>query len=309
VKRIHAATPSRTKVRRSPWQLIKCAASRWASDEAATIGAALAFYSAFSLAPLLVILVTVAGWIVGAEVAYGHLSTQLTALFGATTAKTLLDAMRTSQSGDGIVATTISVFSLILGATTVLVALESALERIWGTTALAPTGLRGWLRSRLLSFGLILAVGFLLLVSLSITTMLVALRNAIARRFAELVVITGVLDFVISTALTTAVIALIYRYMPAKRLPWRQVSVGALITALLFFLGRWAIGLYLGRSTQPSAFGAAASFVALLLWLYYSAQIFLFGAEFTACFAGVRAEAHEPARLRKAAISKVVGEA
>jgi membrane protein len=258
------------------------------SDQAATIGAALAFYCAFSLAPLLVIVVTVVSWIVGAETASAQLSAQLTSLFGAATAKTLAAAMQGAQSGEGVAASMISIVSLVVGATTVFAALEAALEQIWGARALAPKGVHGWLRARILSFGLILAVGFLLLVSLSLSTALSALRETIAARFAELVVLAAALDVAISIGLITGLIALIYRYLPARRLAWRPILVGALITALLFHFGRWAIGLYLGRSTQPSAFGAAASFVAMLLWLYYSAQIFLLGAEFTACLGGAR---------------------
>jgi membrane protein len=267
---------------------IKCAVSHWSADQAATIGAALAFYCAFSMAPLLVILLSVAGWVVGAEAAYGHLTAQLTALFGKSTAEILLQAVRSSQSADGMIATVVSIVTLLLGATTVFAALESALEQIWGARELAPKGVRGWIRARILSFGLILAVGFLLLVSLSLSTALAALRGAIAQRFTEFVVLAGVLDFVISVGLVTGLIALIYRYMPARRMQWRPILWGALVTALLFHLGRWGIAWYLGRSTQPSAFGAAASFAAMLLWLYYSAQIFLLGAEFTACIGGVR---------------------
>jgi membrane protein len=274
----------------APWPLIKCAVSHWSADQAATIGAALAFYCAFSIAPLLVILLTTAGWIVGAEAAFGHLSAQLTALFGKSTADILLEAMRSSQTADGTIATVVSAVTLLLGATTVFNALEAALEQIWGARDLVPKGLRGWIRTRILSFGLSLAVGFLLLVSLSLSTALTVLREAIGRRFTEFVVLAGVLDFVISVGLVTGLIALIYRYMPARRLQWRPILCGALVTALLFHLGRWGIAWYLGRSTQPSAFGAAASFAALLLWLYYSAQIFLLGAEFTACLGGVRDE-------------------
>jgi membrane protein len=270
------------------WPLVKCATQYWVSDQAGTIGAALAFYCAFSLAPLLIIIVTVTGWIVGADAAYGQLSVQLTSLFGKSTADVLLQAMRSSQSSEGLIATVVSVASLLVGATTVFAALEAALEQIWGARALVPSGVRGWLRARILSFGLILAVGFLLLVSLSVSTALSSLRTVIADRFKEVVVLAAVLDFAISVGLITGLIALIYRYLPAKRLPWRPILWGALITALLFHLGRWVIGLYLGRSTQPSAFGAAASFAAMLLWLYYSAQIFLLGAEFTACLGGIR---------------------
>ena len=278
---------------RSTWSLLKCAGSYWVSDEAGTTGAALAFYCAFSLAPLLIIVVTIAGWVAGAEVAYGQLSDQLTSLFGAPTAQVLLEAMKSSQDSEGIFATVISIVSLLIGATTVFAALESALEQIWGARAMAPTGLHGWIRSRLLSFGVILAVGFLLLVSLTLSTALAALRTVIAERFTSLVVLAGALDLVFSTAFVTALIALIYRYMPARRLPWRPVLWGALVTAILFYAGRWVISLYLGRSTQTSAFGAAASFAALLLWLYYSAQIFLFGAEFTACLGGLREKTKE----------------
>lgn len=282
------------------WTLAKCAVKNWAADRSATAGAALAFYSAFSLAPLLVILLTVAGWIVGVEAAYGQLSSTLTELFGRATAQVLLEAMKHSQESEGIAAAAISIVSLFIGATTVFAALEEALDNIWRAQSLGPSGIWGWLRVRILSFGVILAVGFLLLVSLSITAALAALRSLIAASFTELVVVTSVLDFVISVALITGLIALIYRYLPSKRLPWRPVLIGGLVTALLFYLGRWLIGLYLARATQPSAFGAAASFAAMLLWLYYSAQIFLLGAEFTACAGGIRSADSEEKPAPKA---------
>ena len=268
--------------------IVKCSLSHWVSDDSATTGASLAFYCAFSLAPLLIIILTLSGWIVGAEVAYGQLEAQLTSLFGPASAATLLEAMRQSQTSAGGLAAVVSVVSLLIGATTVFAALESALEAIWESAQLAPKGIKGWLRARLLSFGVILAVGFLLLVSLTITTALSALRSALASRASIWVFIAGVLDFALSLAIVAGLIALIYRFLPARRLAWRPILYGALVTALLFYLGKWGIGLYLGRSTQPSVFGAAASFAALLLWLYYSAQIFLLGAEFTACLAGVK---------------------
>ncbi|GFE81478.1 membrane protein [Steroidobacter agaridevorans] len=272
------------------WNLAKCAVTSWVTDRSSAAGAALAFYCAFSLAPLLIILLTVAGWIVGAEAAYGQLSDTLTQLFGRATAAVLLEAMKQSQESEGLAAAAVSIVSLIVGATTVFAALEEALDNIWHAQALAPTGVWGWLRVRILSFGVILAVGFLLLVSLSVTSALAALRSIIAARFTELVVVAALLDFVISLSLVAGLIAIIYRYLPSKRLPWRPVLIGAVVTALLFHLGRWLIGLYLANSTQPSAFGAAASFAAMLLWLYYSAQIFLLGAEFTACAGGVKEE-------------------
>jgi membrane protein len=177
----------------------------------------------------------------------------------------------------------LSVIMLLVGASTVFAALESALQQVWGGREALQRSWRATVRARLISFGFVLAIGFLLLVSLTLTTALGALRGYILRHFEGLVGLFALLDFLISISLGTGLIALMYRYLPAKRLPWRQVLIGALATALLFHLGRWAIGLYLGHATQPTAYGAAASFAALLLWLYYSAQIFLFGAEFTAC--------------------------
>ncbi|HXA36812.1 MAG TPA: YihY/virulence factor BrkB family protein [Steroidobacteraceae bacterium] len=270
--------------------LLVCAAQYWSSDNASTIGAALAFYCAFSLAPLLVILLTLAGWIVGAKAAYAQVGSQLNALFGPSTATILLDAVEKSQQAQGILATAVSIVTLMIGATTVLAALEQALEQIWKSAALVPKGFRGWIRTRFLSFAFILTLGFILLVSLTVSTALSHLRTRIAVAHAGLVGALGLLDFIVSLLLVSSLFALIYRYMPARRLPWRVVAGGGILTAILFDSGRWAVGLYLAHSTQASAFGAAASFAALLLWLYYTAQIFLFGAEFTACLGGLRTD-------------------
>ena len=273
--------------------LTACSVRHWSSDNASTTGAALAFFCAFSIAPLLVILLTLAGWIVGANSAYVQIGSQLNALFGPSTAKILLGAMKSAQQAQGLLATITSVVTLLVGATTVLAALESALEQIWRSGSLAPSGVRGWIRTRFLSLGFILTLGFLLLVSLTISTGLAHVRERVAIRHAGLVGAIGALDLILSLVLVSALFALIFRYMPARRLPWRVVVAGGLMTAVLFDVGRWGVGLYLAHSTQPSAFGAAASFAALLLWLYYTAQIFLFGAEFTACLGGLREEASE----------------
>jgi membrane protein len=270
------------------FKLLGCAARHWSADDASTTGAALAFFCAFSIAPLLVILLSIAGWIVGTEVAYGQVGAQLTALFGPATAKILLGAVESSQKAQGLIATAVSIVTLLIGASTVLAALDAALEKIWKSDALRPGGIRGWVRTRLLSFGFILTLGFLLLVSLTISTALAGLRERFAERHEALIGVIAGLDFVVAVTLVSLLFALIYRYMPARRTGWKVVLVGGFLTAILFNIGRWAIGLYLAHSTQPSAYGAAASFAALLLWLYYSAQIFLFGAEFTACLAGVR---------------------
>jgi membrane protein len=274
--------------------MTRLAVANWLSDQASSISAALAFYSAFSIAPLLVIAVAVTGWIVGAEAADNFIAQQLRLMFGGPTAKMVVDAMHAAQKTQGIWATIVSVVTLIVGATTVFSALESALRQVWGAHVEQPGGWRGFVRSRIISFGFILAVGFLLLVSLTMTTALSGLRGWVAHRYEGVVAALGVLEFVVSTALGTGLIALMYRYLPAARLSWRHVLIGALITTLLFQAGRWGIGLYLGRETQPGTFGAAASFAAMLLWLYYSAQIFLLGAEFTAVLGGTRADPRRP---------------
>jgi membrane protein len=287
----------RVNTRRSLWQILKGTTDNWLDDQASSISAALAFYCAFSLAPLLIITVSIAGWIIGDELAYSYVGNQLTLLFGHQSAELILEAMRGAQSTDGLLATIVSIVMLVIGASTVFAALESALQQVWGGREALPRGWRAFVRARLISFGFILAIGFLLLVSLTLTTALAALRGYVLRHFEGLVSLFASVDFFISIALGTGLVALMYRYLPAKRLAWRHVLIGALVTAMLFHAGRWAIGLYLGRATQPTAYGAAASFAALLLWLYYSAQIFLFGAEFTACLGRSR----QPAPLAASA--------
>jgi membrane protein len=209
-------------------------------------------------------------------------------LFGIQTAEVLLEAVRSAQQPEGYLATVVSIGTLLLAATTVLAALEEALNRIWGVDVGARRGVGGWLRRRVLSLGFILALSFLLLVTLTVSTMIAGLRSWLSARYAPLLGVVGTLDVLVSMGVPTALFALIYRYMPGQRLDWKVVLSGGLVTALLFALGKWLVGLYLARSTVPTAFGAAASFAALLLWLYYTAQIFLLGAEFTACLGGLR---------------------
>jgi membrane protein len=267
-----------------------CTIRNWIANNASTTGAALAFYCAFSLAPLLIIILAVAGWIVGEASASGFLQSQLNLLFGAATAHVVLDAMRNSQQSEGALATVVSIGTLLIGATTVLAALDEALEMILGGTPRPGSGIVNWLRRRLLSFGFILALSFLLLVSLTVSTVIAGMRAWMAELHSSLLGVIGIADLMVSMALMTSLFAVIYRYMPTRRLPWRIVASGGLLTAILFSIGKWLVGLYLAKSTVPSAFGAAASFAALLLWLYYTAQIFLLGAEFTACLGGLRLE-------------------
>lgn len=268
--------------------VVSCAARNWISDNASTTGASLAFFCAFSIAPLLVIVLTIAGWIVGTTAAYSHIGAQLNALFGPSTATILVGAIRSSQQAQGLLATVVSVVTLLIGATTVLSALETLLEQIWRSEALAQAGIRGWIRTRFLSLAFILTLGFLLLVSLTISTGISTLQQRIGKQHSVAIGLVGILDLVVSISLVALLFALIFRYMPARRLPWKVVTIGGVLTAILFDAGRWAVSLYLAHSTQPSAFGAAASFATLLLWLYYTSLIFLFGAEYTACLGGLR---------------------
>jgi membrane protein len=279
------------------WTLTRCAARYWNDDNSSNTGAALAFYCAFSIAPLLVILLTISGFFLGERSAYGQIGTQLSALFGPSTAKTLLGAAHSAEQTRGTFATVVSVVTLLIGATTVLAALQQALEQIWRSAAMAVSGVYGWLRTRLLSFGFILTLGFLLLVSLTISTALTHLRTRMAAGHPALVGLFGLIDTVVSLLVVSGLFALIYRYMPARRLQWLPVVLGGVLTAVLFDIGRWVVGLYLSHSTQPSAYGAASSFAALLLWLYYTSQIFLFGAEFTACLGGVREQGAQQGRI------------
>jgi membrane protein len=271
--------------------LIGCAGRHWNGDNASNTGAALAFYCAFSIAPLLVILLTLAGLFVDEKTADTQVGLQLSALFGPATSRVLLGAVHSAQRTQGVVATLVSILTLLIGSTTVLAALQAALEVIWHSERVALSGIWGWVRTRLLSFGFILTIGFLLLISLTLSAALSGLRARFAAAYPAFVTLTAIADVLVSLALVTALFALIFRYMPTQRLPWRIVMGGGVLTAVLFDAGRWAVGLYLAHSTQPSAYGAASSFAALLLWLYYTSQIFLFGAEFTACLAGLRKEA------------------
>ncbi|MEO8306681.1 MAG: YihY/virulence factor BrkB family protein [Pseudomonadota bacterium] len=268
--------------------VLSCTLRNWIADNASTTGAALAFYCAFSLAPLLVIILALAGWIVGEVAAFGFLQSQLTLLFGSSTAKVVLEAMRQSHQTQGVLAAALSVGTLVIGATTVLAALDQALEHILVGKPRHSSGIHTWVRRRILSLGFILAVSFLLLVSLAVSTVIGGMRSWATERFSAFLTLVSALDLVLSIGLMTGLFALIYQYVPAQRLPWKLVFSGGLLTAILFSVGKWTVGLYLATSTVPNAFGAAASFAALLLWLYYTAQIFLVGAEFTACLAGLR---------------------
>ncbi len=279
------ASPPRPRPVLHPAQwpaLARDAVIAWFDDRAPTMGAALAYYTLFSIAPLLLIVIAVAGAVFGAEAAEGEIFRQLQGLLGAegaTAVQGLLASVRQrEQSGWGAL---VGGGLLLVGATSVFAELQDSLDRIW--RAPVRSG-RGWwlvLRARLLSFGLILGIGFLLMVSLVISAGLAAWGRWWAPLFGGWPGLLQAVNAALAFVLTTLVFAMIYRFMPSVRVQWRDVTLGALVTATLFTLGKWLIALYIGTTAVASGFGAAGSLVVLLVWVYWSAQVFLVGAEFT----------------------------
>lgn len=269
------------------WSMVKQATSSWSEDRAPSMGAALSYYTVFSIAPLLLIVIAVAGLVFGQQAAQGAIVGQLQGLLGESAAQTIQGLLQSvSEPKEGVVATAVGAVLLLLGATTVFAELQDDLNRIWKAPQRArPSGLWGWLRARILSLGMILGIGFLLLVSLVASAAIAALGTWWGPMFGAWETLAQAVNFVLSLALVTGMFALIYRFMPDVEIQWHDVWVGAAVTALLFTIGKFAIGLYIGKSSVASGFGAAGSLAVLLLWVYYSAQIFLLGAEFTRVYA------------------------
>jgi len=272
---------------RTALQLVRQSSTSWSDHNAPSMGAAIAFYTIFSIAPILIIAVGVAGLLLGTDTVRSDLLIQMKSLMGdagASAVQTLLS--NTTYMGKNRIATAVGIATLLVGATSVFGELQNSLDRIWGTPdKVRVSGTWNFLRSRFLSFGLVLGVGFLLLVSLVVSAALAALGNWLSAMIGDWAVILFVIDGLLSLILSTLVFGLVYRFVPRVAIGWEYVWVGGLVTAILFSVGKQAIGLYLGKSAFTSAYGAAGSFVVLLLWVYYSAQIFLFGAEFTRAFA------------------------
>lgn len=269
------------------WQMSKAAVEAWVNDYAPSMGAALSYYTLFSLAPLLIIVIAVAGMVFGQEAAQGAIVEQLRGIMGeqgAVAVEGLLKAAR--EPAQGVVATLVGIAMLLFGATAVFAELQSALDRIWRVPAAKKeSGIWNLLRTRLLSFGLVLGLGFLLIVSLIVSAALAALGKWWSGWFPGWDVFLEILNFAVSFGIFTLLFAMIYKIMPRASIPWRDVWTGAAVTALLFTIGKVLIGIYLGKSSLASGFGAAGSLVVLIAWVYYSAQIFLFGAEYTWVYA------------------------
>ena len=266
------------------WNLIRKSVVAWVDDYAPSMGAALAYYTLFSIAPLLIIVIAVAGLVFGQEAARGEIVAQLQGLIGQEGAIAVQGLLKNvNQPAQSIFATVVSIITLLVGATTVFGELQSDLDRIWRVPASVNESSSIWslLRNRLLSFGFVLGLVFLLLISLVVSAVIAAFGKWSQGYFEGWETFFQVLNFSISFAITTLLFAMIYKFMPRAKIAWRDVWIGAAVTAFLFEIGKFLIGIYLGTTSVASVFGAAGSLVVLLVWVYFSAQIFLLGAEFT----------------------------
>jgi membrane protein len=270
--------------------LVRDAAKEWSNDRAPRLGAALSYYTVFAIAPVLLLAISVAGLVLGTDAAQGHILGQLRALFGEDTARMIQEALaRSAARKSGVIGTAVGLGTLIIGSTAVMIELEAALNAVWKVVPKEGRGLKGILgaiKDRLLSLGLVLSLGFLLLVSLVTSAVLAALGGQLERlSFPGAGIVGQVLNNALSLGLIAVFFALIFKYLPDVKITWRDVWVGAAVTSLLFHVGKIGLGIYLGRSAVASTFGAAGSLALLLVWVYYSAQIVLFGAEVTRLYA------------------------
>ena len=267
-------------------ELLQETFSRWNAHEAPRLGAALTFYAILSLSPLLVLSVMIAGLVFGEDAARQHIMQQAQALMGADGAKTMAEAMREArQPGLASVAGLLSLAVLLFSASGVFVELRSALNKVWEVSPEKTSGMWEWIKDRFFSAGLVLALGFLLLVLLLVSTALAVTAAAFERLLPLPEPLTYAFSALISLAGVASIFALIFKHVPEIEIGWRRVLPGALFTAVLFEIGRFAIGLYLGTAAVGSTYGAAGSLVVVIVWLYYASQIFYFGAEFTRAWA------------------------
>lgn len=270
----------------------------WSQDKVTRLAASLSYYTVFSLAPLLIIIIAVAGLVVGADVAQKQIVGQFQALVGSEGAQftdSLLNNARKINTETNLLATILALAAIVLGATGVVGELKDSLNTIWNVAPKPGSGLFRTFFERLLSLGMVLGIGFLLLASLVVSAILSALGTAIGSYFDQWVIVGQILDIVISFASITLLFALLFKFLPDVRVAWRDVWVGAVVTALLFTLGKYAIGLYLGNSNVATPFGAAGSLVILFVWVYYAAQILFLGAEITQVYSIMFGSGIQPA--------------
>lgn len=279
--------------------VVRDAAVAWWNDNVFRLAASLAFYMIFSLAPIMLLAVAVAGIVFGEEAAMRQLVVQVDSLVGPEGGRLvagMIDSLRRAEGGP--LAAAVGIVSLLVGSTVVFTELQAALNKIWDVRTDPRRGVLAHLaQKRLLSLALVIGVGFLLLVSLAIEAFLAGAQDLVARWTSMPGWAWRAVNLTTSFAITTALFMMIYKVLPDVRLAWSDVAIGALVTALLFLVGKFLIGIYLGRMSIGSAYGAAGSFVVLLVWIYYSALISFFGAEFTQAYArrcgsGIRPEEH-----------------
>ncbi|MEO6259033.1 MAG: YihY/virulence factor BrkB family protein [Thermoanaerobaculia bacterium] len=266
--------------------LLKQTFKEFGDDKVPRLGAALSYYTIFSMAPLLLIVIGVAGLVFGHEAAQGQVFDQLKTVMGPATAATVQEMVKNAgKPKSGSLATIIGVITLILGASGVFGQLKDALNTIWDVKPKKSAGIMGLIKDRFLSASMVFGIGFLLLVSLVVDAMLAAVGKYGEKNLPGGEAIWHILSLVVSFVVVSALFAMIFRFLPDLKIEWRDVWLGAAFTSFLFVLGKFALGLYLAKSAVGSSFGAAGSLVVLLVWVYYSAQIVLFGAEFTQVYA------------------------
>lgn len=262
------------------------AVKEWNADGAPSRGASVAFYNMFSAAPLLLLVIALAGLFFGREAAQGAIIGEFSHLMGPDAAAAVEHIVTTAQdTGEGVIATAISIALLLVGATSVLAELQNALNQMWDAPEVKASGLWAWIRSRLLSLSLIGAAGFLLVISLVLSAALSALNSWINGGSTEVALLLELANVATSYILTALFFAAIYKILPDVPLRWRDVIVGSLITAFLFTIGKYAIALYISTSHLASGYGAGGALVIVFVWVFYSTQIFLLGAEFTKVYA------------------------
>jgi membrane protein len=267
--------------------VFKSAGKNWVDDYAPSMGAALSYYTVFSMSPLLIIVIAIAALVFGEHAAQSELLNQIRTLLGDQGAKAIELMLEHAQKPkEGSIAGVISVVTLIIGATGVFNELETDLNRVFKTQGPEVSGIWHLLRARLLSFGMVLAIAFLLIVSLVVSAALAAWGTYWSGLFGGVEALLHAVNFIVSLIVLTLLFAVMYKVLPSLKLAWRHVWLGAAVTSLLFTMGKLLIGLYIGKSSVASGYGAAGTLVVLLLWVYYSAQIFLFGAEFIRAYAG-----------------------
>jgi membrane protein len=267
--------------------ILKTTFAAWNEHEAPRLGASLAFYTILSLSPLVIIVVALGGFIFSRSTAQTHILSEVQGMIGPDGGKAVASMLANAQKpAAGILGTIVGLLSLLFGASGVFTELRSALNLIWEVKPEATAGVMALLRERFFSFGMVLSIGFLLLVSLVVSTVLAAVGKFFGGLLPIPSPVLAVFNFLISYIGVAVLFALIFKFVPEAKVQWNNVWLGACVTAIFFTIGKTLIGLYLGKSSIGSTYGAAGSVIVVIVWVYYSAQIFFFGAEFTHAYAG-----------------------